>query len=94
MSISSSGGLIAATFDFQVKHLLQHISKQMQQHYPITPADSCLHYTIFASNIAGIMAFAFIPSLTGVVIGTLALSAGIAASASCFYSHPELPKDD
>ena len=66
----------------------------MQHHYPITPADSCLHYTIFASNIAGMLAFAFIPTLPGLLVGTLALSAGITASAACFYSHPEIPKDD
>jgi hypothetical protein len=66
----------------------------MQHHYSITPADSCLHYTIFASNIAGMIALAFIPSLTGVLVGGLALSAGIAASAACFYSHPEIPKDE
>ena len=77
------------------KHLLQLICNQMQHsRYPVTPADSCLHYTIFASTLAGTVAFAFIPSLPGLVVGTLALSAAITASASCFYSHPELPKED
>lgn len=65
-----------------------------QPHYLVTPVDSCLHYTIFASTLAGTFAFAFIPTLTGLLIGTLAISAGITASAASFYRHPELPKED
>ncbi len=76
------------------KQLVQSILNTMQQHYPITPADSCLHYTIFASTLAGTVAISLIPSLTGLLVGSLALSAAITASASCFYSHSELPKDD
>jgi hypothetical protein len=86
------------------KQLLRCILNTMQQHYTVTPVDSCLHYTIFASTLAGTLAFAFIPSLSGLLVGTLALSAAITASATCFYSHPnessgnptfaELPKED